>query len=156
MAENAKDKIEFQYIMNYKAYRRGMIIFRVGATVLAAGGLACLCIVSWVLGLIFSTMAAFIGVIFILAALGNEYTYNVYSDRIVIKKRGVDKRTTVNIADITSVKFTRAFYEKSLATGTIKLTAKTGGRKKSYRLKHLFDAQPLIDFLNERGQNAND
>ena len=156
MAENAKDKIEFQYIMNYKAYRRGMIMFRVGATVLVAGGLACLAFVNWVLGLIFAAMTLFVGVIFILAALGNEYSYNVYADRIVIKKRGVDKRTTVAIADIKSVKYSRAFYEKSLATGTIKITAKSGGKTKSYKLKHLFDAQPLLDFLNNRGQNAND
>ena len=156
MAENAKDKIEFQYIMNYKAYRRGMIIFRVGATVLVAGGLACLSVIHWALGLIFSVMAAFIGVIFILAALGNEYTYNVYTDRVVIKKRGVDKRTTVAIADIESVKYSRAFYEKGLATGSIKITAKSGGRKKRYKLKHLFAAQPLVEFLNNRGKVTND
>ena len=156
MAENAKDKIEFQYIMNYKAYRRGMIAFRVGATVLAVGVLACVCIFNLILGLILAAMAAFIGVIFILTALGNEYTYNVYTDRIVIKKRGNDKRTIVNIADIESVKYSRAFYEKDIGTCTIKITAKSNGRKKSYKLKHLFDAQPLIVFLNDRGQNAND
>lgn len=156
MAEENQEKILFQYVMNYKAYRRFMIGSRVGIAVVVTCGFATLCVLNIVLGIVLSVMSVFIGVISVLVSLGEEKTYTVYNTRIVIKRRGDDKRISVPVSDIVSVKYRRAFYEKSLLTGTVTVVAKTHGRRKKYKLKHIFDAQPAVVYLtNARNGGEN-
>ena len=151
MDREQQEKIEFQYIMNYKAYRRKMIATRLSITVVAVGCMLAFCLKSLVAGIVLAIAVAFIGVITVLSSLGNEQTYTVYNTRTVIKKRGDDKRVSLPHDAIVSVAYKRAFYEKSLTTGTVTLTAKDkSGKLKKYKLKHLFGAQPLIDYYAEQ------
>lgn len=146
--EQAKEKIEFQFIMNYKAYRREMIATRIILTLVVAGGLCGLCALSVIIGILVAAMALFCGVISILVSLGNEQSYTVYNTRVVIKRKNNDTRVSVPIENVTAVKYKRAFYEKDLATGTVVITAKTDkGAIKRYRLRHVFDAMPAVEFL---------
>ncbi len=142
-----QEKLMFQYIMNYKAYRRIMIATRVIITLLIAGGAATLSLVNLALGILVPISILFIGAIFIIASLHKEETYMVFEDRVVIKSG--QKRIAVPIDSIKSVSYRRAFYEKDLATGTVKIRAVEEGKKnvKTYKLKHIFDARPLIDYL---------
>ncbi len=147
--EQNTERVCFQHIMNYKAYRRKMIAVRVSLTVLVAGAAACLCIYSIVLGIIFAAMVLCFGAISVLAALGREETYIVFDTRFVIKH--AEKRVSVPLENLLSVKYKRAFYEKKLATGTITLTATDpkSGKKKTYRMKHVFDAKACVKFLKD-------
>lgn len=149
MSEEKQEKIEFQRIMNYKAYRRRMIALRVGLTVLAAGGLMGLCVISVLLAIILAVIVLCFGTISILVALGNEQTYTVYNTRIVIKKRGDGKRKIVPLENVSKISWRRAFYERGLATDTVTITAKTeSGKTKKYRMRHIFDAKPVVEFIN--------
>lgn len=141
-------EILFQYIMNYKAYRRKMVTLRVILTVLAAGGLAGVCAVNIPLGITLALIAAFAGAISVLVAFHREWTYTVYNGKIVIKNK--DKRSDIPLENIISVTFKTAFYEKDLFTGTATVTAKTAkGGKKKYKLRHIFDAREGVEFLQK-------
>lgn len=150
MSENTEDKIMFQYVMNYKAYRIRMILFRGLITLLIAGALALFALKSVVLGIVLPMIALFLGVIAVIYGLGNERSYTVYADRVVLRTRGAYKRVTVPISAITRVSYRRAPYEKRFATGTVTLYARVGGRARKYRLWNIFDARPAIDYINER------
>lgn len=148
MSEEKQEKIEFQRIMNYKAYRRKMITVRVGLSVLVAGGLMGVCVKSITLAIILAVIVLCLGAITVLAALGNEQTYTVYNTRIVLKKRGNYTRKIVPLENITKVSCRRAFYERGLATATVTVTAKDEkGRTKKYRMRHIFDAKPVVEFI---------
>ena len=142
-----EEKLLFQYIMNYKAYRRIMIATRVIITALLMGGMLALVVLSIPMGIVLAAIVGFLGAIWIITALNKEMTYMVFDNRIVIKNR--DKRISVPLEAVKSVKYRRAFYEKDLATGTVVVTASVGGKTKSYKLRHIFDAAPLIAFLTE-------
>lgn len=145
--KNTNEKILFQSIMNYKAYRRKMIMTRLAITLAIAGGFAALCAMSILLGVILAFSAICVGVIFIIAGLTAEQTYTVYDTRVALKRRGNDKRTFVNISDITGVKYRSAFYERGLGTGTITISARTDKGVKRFKLRHVFNAAPIVEFL---------
>ncbi len=143
-----EEKILFQYVMNYKAYRTKMITLRILITLVAMGASGALCLLSLILGIIFAVSFMFIGIISILVALGNEITYTVYNTRIVIKKRGKEKRTVVPVGDIVGIKYAAAFYEKKFSVGTVTVVAKSEkGGKRKYKLKHIFDARPMVEYF---------
>ena len=142
-----EEKLLFQYIMSYKAYRRIMIITRVIFAVLIAGGVAVVGMWNLVLGIMLPIIVLFFGAIAIVMSLQHEETYMVFGDRVVIKNR--EKRKVISTENIKSVSYRRAFYEKDLATGTVKIRAIDDGRVKTYKLKHIFDAKPLVDFIEE-------
>lgn len=149
------EHIEFQYIMNYKAYRRYMYMTRLAITFVVAAGLFCLWFVRMWLGIIFGTMAFFGGAFAIIAALHREETYIVFNTRFVLKH--AEKRVSVPLENIKSVEYKRAFYEKKLATGTITITAKdpVKGKYKKYRMRHVFGARDGVAFLkNVAADNA--
>jgi len=140
------EKLCFQYIMNYKAYRRYMLVTRIAGTLVVAGGLAALCAVHIILGILLSAMSLFIGAIVIIVSLSHEQTYMIFDTRFVIKNR--DKRASVPLSDIVRVEYKRAFYEKDLATGTVYITAKTSkGKTKKYKMRHVFNAKDGVEFL---------
>lgn len=146
MNEDSKqEKILFQYAMSYKAYRFEMITVRSVITLAAAGALAALCAVSVVLGIVLAAIAVFAGALSILLALGNEQNYTVYDARVVIAKRGADKRISVETSQIKKVAYTRSLFEKPFGVGTVTLYA-----DKKYKLKHVFDARPVTDYIAER------
>ena len=156
--ETEKETIRFQYIMNSKAYRRGMMLFRITATVIAVGGTLAICAFSVVLGIISAVIVGVLGALTVIVALGNEQTYTVYNTRIVLKRRGDYSRKSVPMQSITAVKCKSAFYEKNMCVGTVTVKAKTDkGSVKSYKLKHIFDYKPLVKYLNEiiDGRNTN-
>ncbi len=148
MAEEQKEKIEYQYVMNYKAYRRKAITLRVLGTAVIAGGLAGLCAVSIMLGAVLAAIAVCFGGIAVVVSLGNEQTYTVYNTRIVLKRRHSEKRTTAAMDSVVKVAYKRAWYEKDLGTGTITVTAKTdkGGTRK-YKLRHVFNGMPAVEYI---------
>lgn len=147
--QSPKEEIKFQRIMDYKAYRTGMILFRLAVTLALATALAFAGIFSVFFGIILPVIALIIGAIAILVSLGNEQTYNVYNTRVVIKRRGDDKRKSVPLQNIVSVRFKSAFYEKRRCIGTVTICAKNdSGAVKKYKLKHIFDAKPVIEYLN--------
>lgn len=147
--------------MNYKAYRRKMIAVYAAITVALAAAACGLCALSVLVGILIAAIILIFGAIIILLSLGSEQTYTVYNTRVVLKRRGVDKRASVPLENITSVKYKRAFYEKDLATGTVTISAKAeNGKIKKYRLRHIFDAAPAVRYLNDtitkRGQTQDD
>lgn len=145
-----QDKIMFQYFMKHKPYRVQMLIMRISITLVVAGGCFAACAASIALGIALGVTACSVGAIFIVTALGNEQTYSVYDDRIVLKVRGKDRRMIVPLENVTAVKYKRAFYEKNYATGTVTITAKNEkGRTKKYKMRHIFDAAPAVDFIKE-------
>lgn len=144
-----EEKILYQFVMNYKAYRRVMIASRVGISVIVAGGLAGLCAVSIVLGLIVPAMALCFGAITVIVGLHNERSYAVYNTKVVLRKKG--NRITVPMQSVVGVKYKRAFYEKDLATGTVTVIALNGkGKKKKYRMRHIFDCAACVGYLAQR------
>lgn len=154
MDEQQREKLLYQYIMNYKAYRRVMIPTRAAVTVAVSGGLFGLCALSVPLGIVIGMIPLFLGAIAILAGLHNERTYMIFDTRFVIKNK--DKRVCVGLDAVTAVKYKRAFYEKDLSTGTITVTARTEkGKLKKYKMKHVFDAGEGAEFLRARAaENA--
>ena len=147
--EGQKEHIEFQYIMNYKAYRRKMIMTRLLITLVAAGGLACLGIIKMWLGIILGSIPLFVGVLAIITALHREEIYIIFNTRFVTKH--AEKRASVPLENIKAVKYKRAFYEKGLATGTITITAVNpkNNKIKKYRMRHVFGAREGVKFLND-------
>lgn len=142
------EEIMFQRIMDYRAYRRGMIMKRILITALVAFALLFTSRISIVFGIILPVIAIIIGAISILVSMGNERTYNIYNTRVVIKRRGDDTRKSVPLENIVSVKFKSAFYEKRLCIGTVTIRAKNAkGKIKKYKLKHIFDAKPVVEYL---------
>lgn len=147
-SDAVKEEIMFQRIMSYKAYRRGMILTRVLITAAAAFALVFTVRIFILLGVILPVIAIIIGAISILVSMGNERNYTVYNTRVVIKRRGDDARRSVPIENIVSVKYKSAFYEKRMCVGTITIKAKNArGKVKTYKLKHVFDAMPLVEYL---------
>lgn len=141
-----EEKIEFQYIMNYKAYRRGMLLMRLSVTLAAIVGTVFLYRFAWALGLIVPLAIAAIGAVWILSALHNEETYTVYNTRCVIKSGA--KRRSVALEKMRDVRYKRAFYEKDLATGTVIIVAQNDkGKLKKYRMRHIVDAMPCVEYL---------
>ncbi|MDE6293494.1 MAG: hypothetical protein K2L88_02595 [Clostridiales bacterium] len=151
------EEIVLQRIMDYKAYRRGMIMTRMLITLAATVALAFLIRFNIVLGLLLPVAAVIIGAISILVSMGNERTYTIYNTRVVIKRRGEDTRKSVPLESIESVTYKSAFYEKRMCIGTVTIKAKNAkGKLKNYKLKHIFDAQPVVDYLTGViGRNTN-
>ena len=143
-----KEKIVLQYIMNYKAYRRKTIALRIGVAVVIAGGCCGLCALSLVLGIVTAAMALILGTISVLVSLGYEESYTLYNTRVVIKRKNKEKRLSVALDGVTAVGYRRAFYERDVATGTVTFVAKNDkGRRKKYKLKHIFDANPAVEYF---------
>ena len=139
--------------MNYKAYRTEMIAERTLITLAACGAALCLMLISMLVGILVAVSILFVGLISVLFALGREITYTVYNTRIVIKVRGNEKRVSVPVPDIVGVKYKKAFYEKRFSTSTVTVYAKIEkGRRKKYKLKHVFGAQPAVDFLRAEAE----
>ena len=137
--DNAPKEILFQYIMNYKAYRRKMVT---------------LCALSIAVGITLSLLAAVVGALFVIVAFHKEWTYTIYNTKIVIKDK--DKRHDVPLDGVTAVSFKTAFYEKDLFTGTVTVTVKTAkGGKRKYKLRHVFDAQEGVAFLKKTAEENN-
>lgn len=159
--EEQKEKVEFQFIMNYKAYRRKMIAERVAVSVALAAAACGLCVFSVIVGILVAAIVLIFGAVSVLLSLGSEQTYTVYNTRVVLKRRDADKRISVPLENIVSVKYKRAFYEKDLATGTLTVSARSeNGKIKKYRLRHIFNAAPAIDYINaaikEQGHTQDD
>lgn len=153
-----KEEIMFQRIMSYKAYRRGMILTRMLITAAAAIALGFTIRLYILLGILLPVIAIIVGAISILVSMGNERNYTVYNTRVVIKRRGDDTRKSVPLDNIVSVKYKSAFYEKRMCVGTITIRAKNAkGNVKTYKLKHVFDAMPVVEYLTSviNGRNTN-
>ncbi len=148
------EKLLFQYIMDYRAYRRKMFMTRITIAAVLTGGLFGLCAIRVWLGIIFGTMAAFAGAIFVIVALHHEETYMIFDTRFVIKHD--DKRASVPLDSMTEVTYKRTFYERDIATGTITIKAADAakGRNKKYRMKHVFNAREGVAFLKGRIRNG--
>lgn len=146
--KSEREEIKFQRIMEYKAYRRGMKLTRLGIALVLCVGLAFTWYISPFFGVVLPVAVLIVTAISILASMGNEQTYTVYNTRVVLKRRGDDKRKSVPLSDITSVKFKSAFYEKRMCVGTVTITAKAeNGKVKKYKLKHILDAQPIVEYI---------
>lgn len=142
-----EEKIEFQYIMDNRVYRRKMIASRVIITCLVAGASVAFLLMELVLGILFPIVVLFIGAVWVIVGLQSEMTYTIYNTRFVIKNK--DKRVSVPLENITAVKYRSAFYERDMLTGTITITAKDpeNGRKKKYKMKHVFNGKEGADRL---------
>lgn len=146
---SGREEIKFQRIMEYKAYRRGMKLTRLGIALLLAVALAFTWYISPFFGIVLPIVVIIITAITILASMGNEQTYTVYNTRVVLKRRGDDKRKSVPLNDIVSVKYKSAFYEKRMCVGTVIITAKSDrGKVKKYKMKHILDAKPIVEFIS--------
>lgn len=149
-----EEKILFQYILNYKAYRRIMLATRVTVTAIVAGGLAGLCALNVFLGITAAVVAAAVGVIWIIIGLHKERTYTIYNTRCVLKFK--DKSRSVPIESITAVKYKTAFYERDLLTGTLTITAKNEkGRTRRYKMQHIFNGADGVKYLEDRIKENN-
>ena len=144
-----EEKILFQYILNYKAYRRIMLSVRITITAIVAGGLAGLCAFNIFLGIMAAVVAAAVGVIWIIIGLHKERTYTIYNTRCVIKFK--EKCRSIPIENIVAVKYKSAFYERDLLTGTLTITAKNAkGKLRKYRMEHIFNGAEGVKYLEER------
>ena len=142
------EEIKFQRIMEYKAYRRGMYLKRIGIAIVLAAALAVTWIFSPFFGVVLPLAGLIVVAISIIVSMGSEQTYNVYNTRVVIKRRSSDKRTSVPLGNIVSVKYKSAFYEKRMCTGTVTIFAKVNGKVKKFKLKHILNAQEIVDYLS--------
>ncbi len=146
-----EEKLLYQYVMNYKAYRRGMLIFRLTVSIVAAGACVAFYLILWALGIIVPLAVAAVCAVWIISAYNKEESYAIYDTRLVIRKHG--GRISVPLDAITAVDYRRAFYEKDLGTGTVIVSSRVGGKKKKSKLRHVFDAQAGLDFLNKTAEN---
>lgn len=148
--QDQKEEIKFQRIMQYKTYRRGMLTFRLGIATALAVGLAFTGFISIFFGIVLPVVVYIGAAISILTSLSNEQTYNVYTERVVLKRRGDDGRKSVPFDRIVSVSCKSAFYEKRSCTGTVTITAKNDkGKLKKYKMKHILDYKPIVQYVNE-------
>lgn len=149
--QEQKEEIVFQRIMQYKAYRRGMIMIRLAIATALAVALAFTGFISIFFGIVLPVIVYIFAAISILFSINNEQTYNVYTERIVLKRRGDDSRKSVPLDSIESVGYKSAFYEKRGCVGTVTIKAKDdNGKIKTYKMKHIFDAKPIVQYINER------
>lgn len=149
MENTAEEKIQFQCVMSYKAYRKIMITRRVCVGAAATGASLALCALSIVIGIIVAVMVALFFAISILVSVGNEQSYTIYNTRVVIKRRGDYGRRSVPMDKILRVDCKVLPLEKSLKTCTIVITAKNEkGKTKKYKLKHVFNAAPIAEYLS--------
>lgn len=145
-----KEEIKFQRIMQYKAYRRGMLIFRLSVATVLAVALAFTGFISIFFGIALPVTVFIVAAITILASMGNEQTYTVYNTRVVLKRRGADSRKSVPLDKIVSVEYKSAFYEKRGCTATVTIKAKDdNGKIKKYKMKHILDYKPIVEYFNE-------
>ncbi|MDE6201781.1 MAG: hypothetical protein K2M47_07930 [Clostridiales bacterium] len=148
--QEQKEEIVFQRIMDYKAYRRGMLIFRLSIATVLAVGLAFTFFISVFFGIALPVTVFIVTAITILASMGNEQTYTVYNTRVVLKRRGADSRKSVPLDSITSVEHKSAFYEKRGCTATVTIKAKDDkGKIKKYKMKHILDYKPILNYIND-------
>lgn len=144
---DANEKIELQLVMSYRAYRRGMIISRVASfAVLVAASLAAIS-VSTLLAVLAAISLIAVCAITIIVCYAEERTYTVYDTKVVIKRRGDDRRTVVPFSDVVGVTKKTAFYERSLGTSTVIVTAERNGRKRKYKLLHILDGEAVLEYL---------
>ncbi|MDE6029150.1 MAG: hypothetical protein K2F90_02370 [Clostridiales bacterium] len=145
-----KEEIKFQRIMQYKAYRRGMIMLRLGVATVLAAALAFTAFISIFFGIVLPVIVYIFAVISILFSVNNEQSYNVYTARVVLKRRGDYGRKSVPLDSVESVTYRSAFYEKRGCTATITIKAKNEkGKTKKYKMKHILDYKPIVAYINE-------
>lgn len=145
-----KEEIKFQRIMQYKPYRKGMVLLRLSVATLVAVALAFTGFISIFLGIILPVVVYILATITILYSIGNEQTYNVYTERVVLRRRGDDGRKSVSFDRIVSVESKSAFYEKRNYTATVTIKAKDDkGKIKKYKMKHIFDYKPVVEYISE-------
>ena len=83
-------------------------------------------------------------------SVNNEQSYNVYTARGVLKRRGDYGRKSVPLDSIESVEHKSAFYEKRSCTATVTIKAKDdNGKIKKYKMKHILDYKPIVAYINE-------
>lgn len=142
-----EEKIEFQYIMDSRVYRRKMIATRVVITCLIAGAATAFLLMDLVLGILIPIAVLFVGAVWVIVGLQGEMTYTIYNTRFVVKNK--EKRVSVPLENIIAVKYRSAFYERDVLAGTITITAKDpdNGRKKKYKMKHVFNGGEGADYL---------
>ena len=151
-----KEEIKFQRIMQYKAYRRGMIMIRLGIATALAVALAFTWFISMFFGIVLPVIVYIFAVISVLFSINNEQSYNVYTARIVLKRRGDYGRKSVPLDSIESVSCKSAFYEKRGCTATVTIKAKDDkGKIKKYNMKHILDYKPIVAYINENINRRN-
>lgn len=144
--KNQDEKLCYQYIMNFRAYRVPLIISRITASVILSIGGACVTIVSVPLGIVLALLFLFLGALAILTKFHHDETYLIFNNRVVVKHS--NKRYIAYIDKIKSVQKKQAFYEKRFGTYTITVTAlNENNRVKKLKLRHVFDANAGYDFL---------
>lgn len=144
--KNQDEKLCYQYIMNFRAYRIPLIVSRVTAAVILSIGGACTVMISVPLGIVLALLFLFLGALSILTKFHHDETYMIFNNRVVIKHSG--KRYTAYTDKIKSVQKKQAFYEKRFGTFTITITALNENNKvKKLKLRHVFDANAGYDFL---------
>ncbi len=160
MAEEKKETLKFQRQMNYKAYRRKEITFRVAVTLLISGAMVgAFVTVSTPLTILMPIITACLGAIWLITLFKVEQTVMVFDSRFVVKK--LDKRVDVELKDVIDIKYHRAFYEKDLATGTVTVTAyvkckKSGSKKRRIKMYHIFDAMPIVEYIKSQMTKGRD
>lgn len=145
--DNAQDKILFQFLMNTHVYRRVTVAVRVSLTVIFTGAACGLCALSVLIGISVAVAVAAVGAISVVVSLGDTRSYTVYNSRIVFKSRNGQRKVSVQTASIVDVKSTRAFYEKSFDVDTVTVTAKTKRGVRRYKLRHIFNSAPAVEYL---------
>lgn len=120
---------------------------RVPLTVLLTGAACGLCALSIMLGIAVAASIAAVGTIFIVVSLGDTRSYTVYNSRIVLKSRNGQRKVSVPTENIIGVKSTRAVYEKSFDVDTVTVTAKTASGVRKYKMKHIFNSAPAVEYL---------
>ncbi|MDE7107597.1 MAG: hypothetical protein K2O39_04665 [Clostridiales bacterium] len=149
-SQEQKEEIKFQRIMEYKTYRKGMVMFRLAVATAVAVGLAFTSFISIFFGIALPVTVFIVTAITILYSLGNEQTYNVYTARVVLKRRGDYGRKSIAFDSIVSVEYKSAFYEKRACVGTVIIKAKSdNGKIKKYKMKHILDYKPVVQYINE-------
>ena len=145
-----KEEIKFQRIMQYKAYRRGMIMTRLSIAFALAVALAFTGFISIFFAIVLPVVVFIFATISILFSVNNEQSYNVYTERVVLKRRGDYGRKSVPLDKIESVSYKSAFYEKRGCTATVTIKAKDDkGKIKKYKMKHILDYKPIVEYVNE-------
>ncbi len=142
-----EEKIEFQYIMDSRVYRRKMITTRIVIALLIAGACTAFYLIELLIGILMPIVALFAGAIWVIVGLHNEMNYTIYNTRFVIKNK--EKRISVPLENVVAVKFRSAFYERDLHTGTLTITAVNpdNKRKKKYKMKHIFGGREGEEYI---------